>query len=77
MADKYGKLISNQDPKRGSEYGGVDRPIQPPPHDPANVPHETLMMIQATNPNAGGVFYADGSTPEETQPIPETKRIVK
>jgi hypothetical protein len=74
--DKYGRLISNRDPKLGSEYGGVDRPIQPPPHNPQDVPRETLMMIYATNENSGAVFYKDGSTPVEDQPIPETKRIV-
>lgn len=33
-----------------SEFGGRPGLIQPPPHDPADVPSETLMQIYATEP---------------------------
>jgi hypothetical protein len=36
--------------KRASEFGGRPGLIQPPPHDPADVPSETLMQIYATDP---------------------------
>lgn len=73
--NKYGRLISNTDYRKGSEMGGVDRPIAPPPHDPANVPRETLAMVYQTDPAAGQIKYLDGHTDVETEPIPVTKKI--
>lgn len=77
MADgPYGRLSSASNTKRGSEYGGVDNIIQPPPHDPRNKPREGLMQMYQTNP-ASGMVYADGSTETDDQPVPETQQIVK
>ena len=75
MADKYGRLTSNKDIRKGSEFGGVDNIIAPPPHDPRNRPNETLMQIYQTDPAAGVLQYLDGHIDVETQPIPETKKI--
>ena len=72
---RYGKLTSEAKPETGTEYGGVDGLIQPPPHDPVNVPRESLAQIYATNPAAGAITYVDGSTDVETEPIPITKKI--
>lgn len=73
--DKYGRLISNSDPKTGTEYGGVDRIIQPPPHDVKDKPAEGLMQMYQTNPAAGAIPYADGSVTAEDQPIPDSKKL--
>lgn len=57
---------SRKNPQTGSEYGGVDGLIQPAPHDPANSPNETLMLMYGTNPAAG---FPEGQN-LETQDLP-------
>ena len=73
---KYSRLISDTPISKGTEYGGVDGIIQPPPHNPADHPADMLKMAYQTNPAAGAIIYKDGSTDVETQPVPETKKIV-
>jgi len=68
------KLISNKSTTRGSEYGGVEGMIQPPPHKPT--PPEKLKLIYQTNPYADAQ-YADGTTVVDDVPIPETQQISK
>lgn len=75
MGKKYGNLTSDTDYTTGSEFGGVDGLIQPPPHDVVNSPSEQLMQIYQTDPAAGMIQYADGHTDVETQPVPVTKKI--
>lgn len=75
MGKKYGNLTSDTDYRDGTEFGGVDGMIQPPPHDVANVPHEQLKQIYQTDPAAGMIQYQDGHTDVEDQPIPVTKKI--
>jgi hypothetical protein len=72
--DQYGNLTSSAKIESGTEYGGVDGVIQPPPHV-ANS-REMLMQVYQTDPAAGAIKYLDGHTDAEHQPIPETKKIV-
>jgi hypothetical protein len=74
VGKKYGRLTSDVDIQKGTEYGGVDGMIQPPPHSVANVPREGLLQAYQTNPSVG-VAYRDGSIESDDQPIPETKKI--
>ena len=63
---------SRKNPRQGSEYGGVDGLIQPPPHDVADHPTEILMTMYGTNPAAGFPNGANG----ETQDLPPaTKKV--
>lgn len=73
--NKYGRLTSDTDYRKGTEYGGVDGQIQPPPHSPANHPREQLAQIYQINPAAGAIKYRDGSVDIQDQPVPETKKI--
>lgn len=74
MGTKYGRLVSDRDPNTGTEYGGVDGVIQPPPHTDL-MAHEKLMQFSQLNKEAGAITYRDGSSEAETQPIPETTKI--
>jgi hypothetical protein len=50
---KYGKpwvKQSEADPTKGSEYGGVEGLIAPPPHDVKAVASEQLMLLMNTDP---------------------------
>ena len=49
--------LNMPDPNRGSELGGVEGLIQPPPHKPTG--HERMMAIFAIDPTDGG--NEDGS----------------
>lgn len=75
MSSPYGRLISNANIADGTEFGGVDNVIQPPPHDVKDKPAEGLMLMYQTNPTAGAIVYQDGSVAIEDQPIPESKKI--
>lgn len=63
---------SRKNPRAGSEYGGVDGLIQPPPHDVANVPSETLMVMYGTNAAAG---FPNGRNGETQDLPPATKKV--
>lgn len=63
---------SRKDPRRGSEYGGVEGLIQPPPHEVVNSPTETLMVIYGTNAAAG---FPNGRNPETEDLPPATKKV--
>ena len=63
---------SRKNPRQGSEYGGVDGLIAPPPHDVADYPTETLMTMYGTNPAAG---FPDGQNGETQDMPPETKKV--
>lgn len=63
---------SRKNPRQGSEYGGVEGLIQPPPHDVADKPSETLMMIYGTNSAAG---FPNGANPETEDMPPATKKV--
>jgi hypothetical protein len=76
MGKKYGRLTSDADITTGTEYGGVDGMIQPPPHVPGNHSEDMLRQVYQTNPSAGAIQYKDGTTDVEDQPIPATKKIV-
>lgn len=70
------RLISDTPYNKGTEFGGVDNVIQPLPHGTETLPaHETRMLLMQTTSHAGAITYADGSTDEETQRVPETKRV--
>jgi hypothetical protein len=70
------RLTSKKNYTKGSEFGGVDGMIQPLPHGTETLPsHETLKLVYQTDKEAGAIKYRDGSTVEDDQPIPETKRI--
>lgn len=60
------------DHRKGSEFGGMPGIIQPPPHEPADVPYEVRSMMVRTNPAAG---FPEGLNPETREAPPETKRI--
>ena len=45
-------LVSEEDYREGSEFGGVDGLIQPPPHVPDA--SERLMMLKAIDPTDPG-----------------------
>lgn len=68
---KYGRLTSDVDFRRGTEFGGVDNIIQPPPHNAADVPAETLHQVYQTNP-AGN--WPAGRNPDD-QPVPILPKI--
>jgi hypothetical protein len=62
----------NLDYRKGSEYGGVEGLIQPPPHDPADSPSETRMMMFRMNPAAD---FPAGLNLDTQEPPPDTKRV--
>jgi hypothetical protein len=75
MGNKYGNLVSDSDPQKGTEFGGVDGLIQPPPHTTDRYSaSEKLMQFGQLNKEAGAITYRDGTTEIETQPIPESSR---
>lgn len=43
--------VTSSFPQGGSEYGGYPGRIQPPPHDPADVPFEQLQIAYAVDPD--------------------------
>jgi len=43
--------VTTSFPQGGSEYGGYPGRIQPPPHDPVDVPYEQLQIVYATSPD--------------------------
>lgn len=56
--------VSNEDPARGSEFGGVAGEIQPPPHVPTA--SERLRMIYAIDPLDDGTRPDSVVAPELT-----------
>lgn len=56
---------STADPAKGSEYGGVEGLIAPPPHDIKDSAHEQLMLMYNTDP-------ADETSGAE---LPPTKKV--
>lgn len=70
------RLISDTPYTQGTEFGGVDNIIQPLPHGTETLPaHETRMLMMQTTPHAGAITYRDGSVDDETQRVPETKKV--
>jgi hypothetical protein len=39
------EMISTEDVRKGSEFGGVGGLVQPPPHDPSNDASEGNMLL--------------------------------
>lgn len=68
---KYGRLTSDVDYRSGSEYGGVDNQIAPPPHDPSTSEVDTLKQMYQTNPSGN---FPVGMNLDD-QPVPQTKKI--
>lgn len=68
---RYGRLTSDTDYRLGTEYGGVDNIIQPPPHTVNDKPNEMLMQMYQTNPSAN---FPAGSNLDD-QPIPQTQAV--
>lgn len=64
------KHISRRATPTGSQFGGVDNIIQPPPHEPTNM--EVCTLIKATNPSAN---FPAGRNPQ-VEPIPVTTKVV-
>lgn len=52
FGNKYGRPWVKQasDGSKGSEYGGVEGLIAPPPHDVKDYAHEQLMLLMNTDP---------------------------
>lgn len=55
-------LVSTEDYREGSEFGGVGGLIQPPPHNPTA--SERLHMIYAIDPQDDGTFPESVAVPE-------------
>jgi len=55
-------LVSEEDWRKGTEFGGVDGVIQPPPHVPTA--SERLSMIYAIDPTDTGVEAGSVAPPE-------------
>ena len=68
---KYGRLVTDTDFRTGTEFGGLDNIIQPPPHDPATSPVDTLRQIYQTNP--AGNWPAGRNL--DNQPVPQTEQV--
>lgn len=68
---KYGRLTTDTDYRKGSEFGGLDGPIAPPPNDPGQHSAEMLMQVYQTNPAAN---YPTGKN-LDNQRVPQTQLI--
>lgn len=57
-----------RDPSKGTEYGGTDGLIQPPPHDWTDSPHETLVAIHQRQALATGDALVENNMADELLP---------
>ncbi len=58
------EIVSTADYRTGTEFGGVEGLIQPPPHVPTA--HERLMMVYAIDPSDTGTEDGSVVPPELT-----------